>query len=86
MSIIPFPRTVHIVEADPVWAQSIKFMLETHQRLVKTYDKSTDFSSRSCRADDVVLMREHKVNSFLVGEAFMRADEPGRRMAELFFE
>jgi indole-3-glycerol phosphate synthase len=35
--------------------------------------------------DDVALMREHKVNSFLVGEAFMRADEPGQRMAELFF-
>jgi len=35
--------------------------------------------------DDVILMREHKVNSFLVGEAFMRADEPGERLAELFF-
>lgn len=35
--------------------------------------------------DDVSLMREHNVNSFLVGEAFMRADEPGKRLAELFF-
>lgn len=35
--------------------------------------------------EDVALMREHKVNSFLVGEAFMRADEPGQRLAELFF-
>ncbi|WP_189400450.1 indole-3-glycerol phosphate synthase TrpC [Arenicella chitinivorans] len=35
--------------------------------------------------DDVALMREHRVNSFLVGEAFMRADEPGERLAELFF-
>lgn len=35
--------------------------------------------------DDVALMRKHKVNSFLVGEAFMRADEPGQRLAELFF-
>jgi len=34
---------------------------------------------------DVSLMREHNVNSFLVGEAFMRADEPGQRLAELFF-
>lgn len=34
---------------------------------------------------DIALMREHKVNSFLVGEAFMRADEPGQRMADLFF-
>jgi indole-3-glycerol phosphate synthase len=35
--------------------------------------------------EDIALMREHKVNSFLVGEAFMRADEPGQRMADLFF-
>ncbi len=36
-------------------------------------------------ADDVALMREHNVNSFLVGEAFMRAEEPGQKLAELFF-
>lgn len=35
--------------------------------------------------DDVGLMREHNVNSFLVGEAFMRAEEPGKRLEELFF-
>lgn len=34
--------------------------------------------------DDVALMRQHAVNSFLVGEAFMRADEPGERLTELF--
>ena len=34
--------------------------------------------------DDVRLMREHGVNAFLVGEAFMRADDPGTRLAELF--
>jgi indole-3-glycerol phosphate synthase len=33
---------------------------------------------------DVALMREHQVNTFLVGEAFMRADEPGEKLAELF--
>jgi indole-3-glycerol phosphate synthase len=33
---------------------------------------------------DVALMREHEVNAFLVGEAFMRADEPGEKLAELF--
>jgi indole-3-glycerol phosphate synthase len=33
---------------------------------------------------DVALMRSHGVNAFLVGEAFMRADEPGRKLAELF--
>ena len=33
---------------------------------------------------DVALMREHGVNAFLVGEAFMRASEPGAKLAELF--
>ena len=33
---------------------------------------------------DVQLMREHGVNAFLVGEAFMRAAEPGEALAELF--
>ncbi|MGB5670962.1 MAG: indole-3-glycerol phosphate synthase TrpC, partial [Sedimenticolaceae bacterium] len=33
---------------------------------------------------DVQLMRDHRVNAFLVGEAFMRARDPGARLAELF--
>jgi len=36
--------------------------------------------------DDVALMRQHNVNAFLVGEAFMRADNPGEKLAELFGE
>ena len=36
-------------------------------------------------ADDVELMREYKVNSFLVGEAFMRASDPGEKLTKLFF-
>jgi indole-3-glycerol phosphate synthase len=34
--------------------------------------------------EDVALMREHHVNTFLVGEAFMRAENPGEKLAELF--
>jgi indole-3-glycerol phosphate synthase len=34
--------------------------------------------------DDVALMRRHGVHAFLVGEAFMRAPDPGERLAELF--
>lgn len=34
---------------------------------------------------DVALMRDHDVHAFLVGEAFMRAAEPGEKLAELFF-
>lgn len=33
---------------------------------------------------DVALMREHQVNAFLVGEAFMKAGDPGQRLAQLF--
>lgn len=35
--------------------------------------------------DDVILMREHNVNAFLVGEAFMVTVDPGARLRELFF-
>ena len=34
--------------------------------------------------DEVALMREHGVNAFLVGEAFMKAKEPGLKLKELF--
>lgn len=35
-------------------------------------------------AADVALMRQHDVHAFLVGEAFMRADDPGRQLAAFF--
>jgi indole-3-glycerol phosphate synthase len=34
--------------------------------------------------EDVALMRQHSVNAFLVGEAFMRAPDPGAALASLF--
>ncbi len=34
--------------------------------------------------DDVMAMRGHGVNAFLVGEAFMKAKDPGRRLMEMF--
>ncbi len=34
--------------------------------------------------EDVALMRAHGVNAFLVGEAFMRADDPGVKLSQLF--
>jgi indole-3-glycerol phosphate synthase len=34
---------------------------------------------------DVLAMREHGVEAFLVGEAFMRATDPGAALQELFF-
>lgn len=35
-------------------------------------------------ADDVAMMLEENVQCFLVGEAFMRATEPGLKLAEMF--
>jgi len=37
------------------------------------------------KAEDVRLMRSNMVNAFLVGEAFMRADDPGAELAKVFF-
>ncbi len=34
---------------------------------------------------DVALMQKNSVNTFLVGEAFMRAEQPGEKLSELFF-
>ena len=36
-------------------------------------------------SEDITLMRENDVNAFLVGEAFMRADNPGDALKTLFF-
>lgn len=35
---------------------------------------------------DVKLMRDHQVNTFLVGEAFMRAENPGAELAHVFIQ
>ncbi|WP_198243720.1 indole-3-glycerol phosphate synthase TrpC [methane-oxidizing endosymbiont of Gigantopelta aegis] len=35
--------------------------------------------------EDIKLMTEHGIYSFLVGESFMRAPSPGQKMRELFF-
>lgn len=35
--------------------------------------------------EDVDLMRQHDVNAFLVGEAFMRVPDPGQGLRELFY-
>jgi len=37
------------------------------------------------RQEDIQKMRSHNVNAFLVGEAFMRANDPGKELNSLFF-
>lgn len=36
--------------------------------------------------EDVAFLRRHGVGAFLVGEALMRADDPGAKLRELFFQ
>lgn len=36
------------------------------------------------KVDDVALMQQHNVHGFLVGEAFMRAEDPGSELKRLF--
>lgn len=48
-----------------------------HDRIVVT-------ESGILKSDDVALMRTNRVDTFLVGEAFMRASEPGEELARLF--
>ena len=47
-------------------------------------DKIVVTESGIHQPQDVALMREHDVHTFLVGEAFMRAEEPGEKLKTLF--
>jgi indole-3-glycerol phosphate synthase len=60
--------------------------LETTTELLKMIPDETIVVTESGihTPNDVALMREHDVNAFLVGEAFMRADESGQALSELF--
>ncbi len=60
--------------------------LNTTLDLLKTIpkDKIVVTESGIHKSEDVALMRDNNVNAFLVGEAFMVADEPGEKLAELF--
>ena len=47
-------------------------------------DKIIVTESGILKRADVLRMREHHVNAFLVGEVFMRSPDPGAALAELF--
>ncbi len=48
------------------------------------FDRIVVTESGIVKPEDVALMRQHQVQTFLVGEAFMRAPEPGIELARLF--
>ena len=60
--------------------------LETTAKLLQQLpdDITVVTESGILTSDDVAFMRNQGVNSFLVGEAFMRADDPGKALSELF--
>jgi len=60
--------------------------LQTTLRLLDKIpqDKRVVTESGILSSNDVRLMRENGVNAFLVGEAFMRAENPGQALSELF--
>ena len=61
---------------------SLQTTLDLQKRV--SADKLLVTESGILGADDVKTMRDAGVHAFLVGEAFMRADEPGEALAKLF--
>ena len=61
--------------------------LETTYQLLKDIpeDRIVVTESGIHQQEDVKAMQAHGVNSFLVGEAFMRAKDPGEKLKSLFF-
>jgi indole-3-glycerol phosphate synthase len=66
--------------------RSFETSLETTIDLLKQVpdDRIVVTESGIHTQEDVQLMRRNGVNAFLVGEAFMRADDPGSKLDELF--
>jgi indole-3-glycerol phosphate synthase len=60
--------------------------LETSLELqeLMEYDRIMVTESGIRTAEDVALLRDAGINAFLVGEAFMRADNPGLELQRLF--
>jgi indole-3-glycerol phosphate synthase len=57
----------------------------TYQLLSKIPDNKIVITESGIHSpEDVAAMRQHHVNAFLVGEAFMRSEDPGERLAEMF--
>ena len=91
---------VHNVEELTVALQLETPLLGMNNRKLKTFEVTLDNTIEvlsSLRDDkiivtesgilgraDVLRMRAHHVNAFLVGEVFMRAPDPGMALAELF--
>ena len=67
--------------------RTFEVTLQTTLDLIKRIptDKIIVTESGIFTTEDVKLMRNHNVHTFLVGEAFMRQPEPGAELANIFF-
>lgn len=69
-------RNLHTFETDLENSIRLAALLDDKQLLVA--------ESGIHNTDDVALLRNAGINAFLVGEAFMRADDPGMALAQMF--
>ena len=66
--------------------KTFEVSLKTSIDLVKSIkDRISITESGIFNHEDIKLMNENHINTFLVGEAFMRQDEPGEALKEIFF-
>jgi indole-3-glycerol phosphate synthase len=67
--------------------RTFKVSLQTTLDLLSSIpnDRIVVTESGILNAEEVKLMRDHDVHAFLVGEAFMRADDPGIELARVFY-
>lgn len=71
-------RNLHTFEV------SLDTTLQLHGRIPP--DRLTITESGILDHNDVVTMTDQGIYGFLVGESFMRADDPGRQLSALFFD
>ena len=70
-------RNLNTFETSLATSERLKKMLSGDQLLVTESGIKT--------ADDVKRMQDSGINTFLVGEAFMRVTDPGLALREMFF-
>ena len=71
-------RNLNTFETSLATSERLKKMLSGDQLLVTESGIKT--------ADDVKRMQDSGINTFLVGEAFMREEDPGQALKRMFFQ
>ncbi len=81
MNLISYPQTVYIVEGDPALTLSAKFLLETRNCLVKSFETTEEFlRSVKCQESDIVMLdlNQDKPTLYkLLNQLMFSAQRPG---------